>query len=102
MAAVTSRSIVSFTAIVPSRSSASTRGFTCDSRVKAANAVAFGDPADTFHQCCRPEIGLVVAGGRPDPVERSRHDLLQACRDLGLSPEVLLKTLDPLEVRHHH
>src|SRR5215475_11473986 len=39
---------------------------------------------------------------RPRLVERLRDDVVELRVDLGLLPEVLLETLDPLEVRHDH
>src|SRR5260370_4380513 len=71
-------------------------------RVQAPGHVGVGHAADAFHQGTGSEIHPALLSGLPHPGERARHDLLQARDDLALLPEVVLQTLDPLEVGDDH
>src|SRR5439155_3167157 len=67
--------------------------------IEPPDSVAFGDAADALHEGGRPQVRAFLGTERPHAVEGARHDLLQPCRDLALAPEVVLETLDPLEIR---
>src|SRR5262249_14239970 len=74
----------------------------CESRVQTADLVSLRHPPDPLRERGGPEIATVLGRTHPHSVEGAGHDLLESGDDLRLPPEIVLKALDPFEVRHHH
>src|SRR5688572_5729975 len=68
-------------------------------RVESTDSVALGNTPDTFHQCRGSKVSPLFECRGPHTVEGVCHDLLQTGRDFALPPEILLKPLDPFEIR---